>query len=189
MQAEMSDSTFIAALERVEGLRSLDQEAKQMLASVMTRRNYAVGAKVFRQGAHGQTMFLLHEGLLRIEYQDRGGNAVILGNVKPGEIVGEMGALDPAPRSVTVIAAIDSVLFGLAREDLDRLAHLCPAADSAIVAMVMRDVARRTQRLDETIRKTLGRPEIAPLPAREMEDSGVLERMWARLTGSKASDR
>jgi CRP/FNR family transcriptional regulator, cyclic AMP receptor protein len=61
-------------------------------------------------GDSSSDVYLLLGGRLRIELHPLSGREVILADVGPGAIVGEMAALDEQPRSATVLATSDCTL-------------------------------------------------------------------------------
>jgi CRP-like cAMP-binding protein len=61
-------------------------------------------------GDSSTEVFVVLEGRLRIELHPLSGREVILAEVGPGAIVGEIAALDELPRSATVVATSDGLL-------------------------------------------------------------------------------
>ena len=64
----------------------------------------APGEMVLSVGARSTEVYLILEGQVRAELYSPGGHEVILGDLGPGAIFGEVAAIDKAPRSATVIA-------------------------------------------------------------------------------------
>jgi len=76
---------------------------------------------LFAKGDDGTSLYLILEGSLRIHDGD-----TELATLGPGDIVGELSALDPEPRSASATAETDALLLSLSREQLERVvgAHL-----------------------------------------------------------------
>jgi len=74
------------------------------------------GQRLFEEGEFGTSLFVIVSG--RLDVTASGKRVAELGE---RDVVGEMAALDPEPRSATVTALEDSLLLKLTTEDLDLL--------------------------------------------------------------------
>lgn len=83
------------------------------------------GETLIKQGEEGKGLYILIEGLLRVqvEKQDDDGNTMteIVGEIGPGEFIGEMSLLTGDTTNATVIALRDSDIVFLSRENFDKL--------------------------------------------------------------------
>src|SRR3712207_9372259 len=89
----------------LEGLPAGDAEA---LRAVGGERRYRAGAVLFHHGDEPGSVLLLLEGRVKFVLTGPHGKEVILGFSGPGELVGEVSAIDGAPRSASV-EAVDAV--------------------------------------------------------------------------------
>jgi hypothetical protein len=89
------------ALRSLRLLEHLPAEALRDLAGRAVERIYLAGEVLCTEGEQGDDVFLLLEGETEAVHK-AGGADVRLGLSHPGETVGEMGILDPAPRMATV---------------------------------------------------------------------------------------
>ena len=94
----------IELLERVDLFRSIPPEGIAHLAERGTSRRFAAGEVLMRQDEASSTMFVILSGRVRVERALPSEGAVGLAELGPGDVVGEMGLLDRAPRSATVTA-------------------------------------------------------------------------------------
>jgi CRP-like cAMP-binding protein len=131
-----------------------DNECGQLL-SVMQPRDANSGDVIFHQGAQGDTLVVVMDGILRVEIADQAGNSATVATVQTGEVVGEMAVLDAAPRSASVVAATDCRLLELSRDGLGALRKSCPSASAGIVGAVIGDVTRRLRNVNKRIDKEL----------------------------------
>src|SRR3954453_22151325 len=69
-----------------------------------TPRRYKRGAALFLEGEIADRVFLVESGWVTLRTSGPEGDEMILGLRGPGEVVGEMSALDGAPRSGTGVA-------------------------------------------------------------------------------------
>lgn len=104
-----------------------------------TSRRYKRGGPLFLEGEIADRVFLVESGWVTLRTTGPEGDEMILGLRGPGEVVGEMSALDGAPRSATAIAVDDletTVVSASAMASLiDR--------DAAVAGDLLRVMARR----------------------------------------------
>lgn len=65
---------------------------------------FAAGATIFEQGDPSEHTFRILTGSVDIVVADKEGTERRIASLGPDEIFGEMGIIDPAPRSATAIA-------------------------------------------------------------------------------------
>lgn len=105
----------------------LPREALEEIARETGRVDLASGEVLFRAGDHGDSLYIVLHGRLRIFVPDRDGGEVVVREAGRGENVGELALLTGNPRSATVQAIRDTVLARLSRESFLRLAGDHPA--------------------------------------------------------------
>lgn len=72
---------------------------------------------LFNKGDQGDALYLLREGRLKMVGTDSEGKEVVLNQVGPGAIIGEMALIDHEPRSAGVVAMGEVSLLKLSTED------------------------------------------------------------------------
>lgn len=102
---ELVARMFADILTRVDIFRPVSADALQQLAALGRRRFFAPGDVLMRQGEPSAAMYVIAAGKVRVERSHRDlKGPVVLAHLGDGEVVGEMGVLDGAPRSATVVA-------------------------------------------------------------------------------------
>jgi len=152
-------------------LPSLGPEAEQALGAIGRWRTYRRGDRLFHEGDRSDAVYLVVEGRARVFTSTEEGNEVTLTVRGPGDLVGEMGALDPgAPRSATVVALDPLRCRVVAADDLRTFLEQHPRAALALLNLVigrLRDSDRRraefgsydaTRRLARVLVETWGSP-------------------------------
>ena len=104
-----------------------------------TTRRYKRGGPLFLEGEIADRVFLVESGWVTLRTTGPEGDEMILALRGPGEVVGEMSALDGAPRSATAIAVDDIEATVVAASVLSALVE----RDAAIAADLLRVMARR----------------------------------------------
>lgn len=89
-------------------------------------RQLASGELLFREGDAADCAYIVEEGQLEISTISEG-QVVIITHLEAGEIVGEMGVIDSAPRTATARATRDTRLMVVTRNQLtERIADADP---------------------------------------------------------------
>ncbi|HCL56598.1 MAG TPA: hypothetical protein DHW82_06270 [Spirochaetia bacterium] len=90
-------------------------------------KEYAAGTIIFEEGAEGSEMYVIKEGVVRIELliknplDPENFERKSLGELQEGEFFGEMTLIDKSPRSARAIAATDCKLIALNKNGFFRL--------------------------------------------------------------------
>lgn len=102
---ELVARMFADILARSDIFRPVSADALQHLAILGRRRFFAPGDVLMRQDEPSAAMYVIAVGKVRVERSHRDiKGAVVVAHLGDGEVVGEMGILDGAPRSATVVA-------------------------------------------------------------------------------------
>ena len=104
----------------------LTPEALADIGSAFRWLRIARGERLFAQGDRGDTLYLLVSGRLQVQVDSGLGQDKVVGEIVPGETVGEMALLTGETRSATVVALRDSVLEACDRPDFERLTTRYP---------------------------------------------------------------
>lgn len=88
-------------------LSVLDGSDRAALLEISSTRSYEAGQVVVRQGEHARGVHVLLDGRVVVVRTTPQGREVLLALRGPGDTLGEIAALDPAPRLATVTALED----------------------------------------------------------------------------------
>jgi CRP/FNR family transcriptional regulator, cyclic AMP receptor protein len=121
-------------------------------------RSFQRGAVLFSEGDVADRVFLIEHGWVTLRTPTPAGGEVILGLRGPGDVVGELSALDGEPRSATAVA-VDDVEAVVAPA---RLMSTMLERDPGLAGELLRVLAKRLresdrQRLEFAMLDTLGR--------------------------------
>lgn len=131
-----------------------DADCDALLALVKARRGNA-GDVLLGEGDGSTSLLVIAEGLLSVRVRASDGSFVEVASLGPGEVVGEMAALDPQPRSATVIARQSTLVIELGREALSSLKRDAPFAAAALHRAIVGDLARRLREVNARIEAQL----------------------------------
>lgn len=128
----------LAFLRTVFLLKDLSEPDLAALSLSLRDRRVKKGEVLFREGDPGHELYLIREGTVIVSKLVTGRVEQVLARIGVGEVFGEMSLFDEAPRSATIQAEIDSVLFCLDRESLRRLIETRPRAAAAFLFRLVR---------------------------------------------------
>ncbi len=181
----MADMPVTFLLRKIPAFGLLSDRDLLALAGSLRRRHLELGAQLFEQGDPGGTMHLVTQGELSVRWQEGVSEQELeVARVGPGEFVGEMALLDLGPRSASVVARRESVLYELAVEDLMLLEETAPAAASAVLASVTALLTDRIRHVNGQIELLLGGHAPVEATTENVTDSGMFGRLWSRLSKS-----
>jgi CRP-like cAMP-binding protein len=183
-----------AALRRVKIFTALtDKDCDEVLTCVRGKTLVA-NETLYEQGSTGDKMAIVMDGNLSVRLDQKE-----IATVGPGGMLGEMACVDPAPRSASVVATVKTTVLEVNREALSELRELAPAANSAIVGQVIREVTRRLREVNERLEKDLAPgtklpssapaapPAAAPRPAAAPARSQVVSAMRPEAAEEKGA--
>ena len=133
----------------------LDAQSRAELTGRLIEAHVSAGETLMTEGAVGDAIYILVSGRLRA-FVTRAEGEVAVGEIGPGEVVGEMALLTDDTRSATVRALRDSSLFRLGKEEALEFLEKHPKALAAITRLVV-------ERLRRTIRSSGKRARITTL--------------------------
>lgn len=131
-----------------------DADCDALLALVKARRGKA-GDVLLAEGDTSTSLLVIAEGHLAVRVRGGDGSLVEVASLGPGEVVGEMAALDPAPRNATVLARASTLVIELTREAIAQLKRDAPFAAAALHRAIVGDLARRLREVNARIEAQL----------------------------------
>ena len=143
----MATTVSTAVLKAVPLFSSFPEDQLRMLAAVVTRKSATRSTTVMAGGDATDSLYIILSGRLKVMMSDADGKEVILSILGPGEFFGEMGLIDDAPRSASVVAIEACELLSIAKRDFKK----CLAENFEMAMAVMRGLVRRLREADRKI--------------------------------------
>jgi len=144
-------------------LGMLTPEETRALQARGVTRSFRRGAVMLREGEEPTRVLVLTEGRAKAVTFTEDGKEVVLGFMGPGELVGEVAAIETRPRSATVVALEPLTALALAASDFWALLEQHPR----IWVVVHRIVIRRLR--------------LADVQRKEFSGSNIIGRVSRRL--------
>jgi CRP-like cAMP-binding protein len=130
-----------------------DDEARCVVA-YMRLLNFNAATPVFREGDASNTSYLLLvlTGEIRVEAAERiDGETLDISVLGPGNVIGEMGLIDGAPRSATCTAVSTVQAAGLSRKALDLMLVEHPKVAAKLMVALSTRMADRLRAMGEQL--------------------------------------
>jgi len=139
-----ADKTLLNAILRIPAFKPLGADRLVEIMPTLSVRDYEKQEKVITQGETDRFMFFLMNGKLSVQVDKVEVNVLD----KPGTVFGEMGVIDTAPRSASVVARRPSRCLALEAGFFDRLEGRAKLAVQAFFYKMFYEVL--VERLRET---------------------------------------
>jgi CRP/FNR family cyclic AMP-dependent transcriptional regulator len=169
-----------------------------LLTEVLLRKPYPKNSTVVAAGDPADALYIVISGRLKVIMSDKEGREVILAILNQGDFFGEMGLIDQAPRSATVVAIDSCELLTMTRADFTKclqknfdltmnvilgLVKRLREADRKIGSLALMDVCGRVARLLMEMAETVdGQKVVTKLPKQQIAKMvGATREMVTRV--------
>lgn len=130
----------VAILKSAEIFANVPDYILASVASLVQEVEVAAGETFIHKGDVDSLMYIVVQGEIEVHDEDR--SITLLGS---GQIVGEMQALDPAPRSASVTAKTDTFLLSIEKSTLDDIMFDQPEIVQNIIRVLTRRLRATTK--------------------------------------------
>jgi CRP/FNR family cyclic AMP-dependent transcriptional regulator len=139
-------------------LGALEPETADALKSHGMSRRYARGTALFHEGQTAERVLVLLSGTVKLSSVSEEGREVLLALRGPGDLLGELGALDGRPRSASAIALDDVEALVMPASDFRAFLERQHSAALVIIELLatrLRDADRK--RVEFAAQDSMGR--------------------------------
>lgn len=132
------------------GLGLMPEQVAQLdaLVQVMTVER---GARIYRKGEHGDTLYVIRTGTVDIRLTVGKGSWSRLARIGPGMMFGEVSFTLPGPHTATAVATEACELYVLTRSDFLALREQSPGLCVALMERIAEVQSRRLRRANREI--------------------------------------
>jgi CRP/FNR family cyclic AMP-dependent transcriptional regulator len=134
-------------LRSVPLFSSLSGDQLLLLASVLSRKPYPRDSAIIAAGDPTDALYIVISGRLKVVMRDNEGREAILAILNRGDFFGEMGLIDQAPRSATVVTLEACELLTITRADFMK----CLQKNFDLAMNVIRGLVGRLREADQKI--------------------------------------
>ena len=177
-------------LRQLELMLGMSQQAAQRFNASLRTTKRRRGEWIYMLGEPSDNIYFIQEGRMKISALSEDGHEVLLDIIGPGEIFGDVGALQGTPRTTSAQALDDSILCEMHRKDFETLLETHPEialhllkslasrlkkAEAQLLNLVCKDVSTRVR---EALIELIG---VAPKPPVRI---GITQQDLANLIGA-----
>ena len=153
-QAAPAHGITPGSLRRIKIFAEMDERQLESFLQYMEVLKLPANAQVFSKGEHGDAMFLVLQGEMRVRVMV-GGRESTLATLGVGECVGELAVIDETPRSADVLANTESIILKISSAALKRLFQEAPALAAPFMLALNKTITARfrtlTKRYEDSI--------------------------------------
>ena len=135
-------------LQEMPVLSSLPQSDWEKVKDLFVEKHFGKDEYIFFEGDPSSWLGVILEGRVKMIKHSEAGKDVVLDVMSPGEMVGEVAALDGSPYPATAQAMEPTVVASIYRDDFLRLLKQYPA----LALRVIEETGRRLREAQETIK-------------------------------------
>jgi CRP-like cAMP-binding protein len=122
------------------------------------RRRFSRGSTLFEEGGPTDQVMIMLSGRVKISHFTADGREIILAVRGPGELLGELSAIDQDPRSATALAAEPVEALVLSVEDFQQFVSTTPRAAMVLLTGLVRRLREADRkRIEFAAYDTVGR--------------------------------
>ncbi len=135
-------------LKELELFSELSERELQDVASLAQVRKLETDTTVFHEGDPSDQIFIVVNGRVKIVTTSTDGKEFILSVLGAGQVFGEMGLLEEAPRSASVSTITDVELLVIKHDDFDHLLKTSPGISRKLMAILSRRLRRANSKME-----------------------------------------
>ena len=135
--------------------KDLDEEEIKQVAEVCSEEKFMSGEYIFREGEHGNRLYLIVDGEVRISRDVPGIGEEALAILKPGALFGEMAVFDRTERSTHAISNGGTTALTISRPDFEMLLDFNRELAYKVLWACVRLVSSRLRSTNDSLRSFL----------------------------------
>ena len=154
-------------------IESLPARERERLLNRSIARTLHAGQRLYMAGDRARRAHFVVRGVIKLTARDADGNETILGLAVPGELIGEVAAVDHLPQPMDAVAATHTELIGI---DADLLLEVLQSNARAALE-IARLLAQRNRWMSETALERTSSEVPARLAGRLLDLADLLGRV------------
>jgi len=135
-------------LSEIELFSELNEGELHEVAAHAEIRKVPTDTTIFHEGDPADAVFVVVNGRVKVVTTSSDGKEFILTLLGAGQVFGEMGLLEAAPRSAAVITVTEVELMVIKRDDFDRLIESSPTISRKLMAILSRRLRRANSKME-----------------------------------------
>lgn len=154
-------SAVLSIMSRSDLFRGCTTQCHQLIADRLQFHSFKPEATILQAGHSDRALWIVLSGQCRVIGLTQDAGEIELAQLGPSSIFGELSFFAPAAHRVSVLAKTDVQVAQFTRDDFDRLAQSEVALAHQLTCNAATILARRLQRMDELICRTVAEARMA----------------------------
>ncbi len=125
----------------------LDDVTIRFFEEVAVRKRFPKNTVLFSKGDESDSLYIVYRGKVKAIVHDEQGREVVLAVIGPGEYIGEMAAIDGAPRSATIVTKEPTEILIIHREAFGKIL----SSNANMMFDLLKVLLERFRKADEKI--------------------------------------
>ena len=142
-------------LKKVAIFRDLEPEELGLIADVCKEEKFVSGEYIFREGEHGNRLYLIVDGEVRISRDVPGSGEEALAILKAGALFGEMAVFDRTERSTHAISNGGTTALTISRPEFEMLLDFNREIAYKVLWSCVRLLSSRLRQTNDSLRSFL----------------------------------
>jgi CRP/FNR family transcriptional regulator, cyclic AMP receptor protein len=142
-------------LRKAAIFKDLDEDELKQVADVCKEERFVSGAYIFREGEHGNRLYLIVDGEVRISRDVPGSGEEALAVLKAGALFGEMAVFDRTERSTHAISNGGTTALTISRPDFEMLLEFNRELAYKVLWACVRLLSSRLRSTNDSLRSFL----------------------------------
>jgi CRP/FNR family transcriptional regulator, cyclic AMP receptor protein len=142
-------------LKKVAIFKDLDSEELAQVAEVCKEEKFVSGEYIFHEGEHGNRLYLIVEGEVRISRDVPGSGEEALAILKAGALFGEMAVFDRSERSTHAISNGGTTVLTITRPEFELLLDFDRELAHKVLWACVRLLSTRLRSTNDSLRSFL----------------------------------
>jgi CRP-like cAMP-binding protein len=135
-------------LKEIELFSELNEHELQEVAATAQVKHLDSDTAIFHEGDTSDAIYITITGRVKIVTTSSDGKEFILTVLGAGQVFGEMGLLETAPRSASVITVTDVELLVIKREEFEHLMASSPGISRKLMTILSRRLRRANSKME-----------------------------------------
>ncbi len=130
----------VIILKSVSIFSDIAEHGLVQAATVLEELRAELGQPIFQKGDTGNSLFIVVEGAVQVHDGEK-----TIARLGPGEVFGELAALDPEPRMASVTVVEPSLLLRMGHAELDELMAEHPEVAFGVIRVLCRRLRKQSE--------------------------------------------
>ncbi len=137
----------------------LTDREREVLCAAFVVRVVEEGQELCREGDPGTSFFVVAKGIIGVYKDLPGDQQVMLAEIGPNNLIGQVALIDGKPRSATCVARERAIALECARDDFERLFQTGSPFAFKVADQVVIDLAKRLREANQQIHDLYAHPK------------------------------